>query len=232
MGIGVKRAARTQALHSRHRVKRADDVIVTLAKGLDHRRDTSLIAVERRLRRDLRNRRRIGRRLRLDVFHRGDDRLRTATKADPPSGHRICLGYAIEDDGAIVQVGTYIDDVDEIVIVELDVLVHVVGGDQHLRMPAQHRAQRPQFVGRIDRTGRVTRAVDEKQLGPRGDRRLELLRRDAKALLHAGLDHHRLSVANERDVRIRDPVRCRNDHLVANVNNRLAEIENALFATN
>jgi hypothetical protein len=78
--------------------------------------------------------------------------------------------------------------------------------------------------------GRVRRAVDDHQAGLRGDRRLELFGGDLEIGLHAAGDDHRSGTGEQHHVRVGDPVRSRHDHLVARVEQRLGEIEEALLA--
>ena len=54
--------------------------------------------------------------------------------------------------------------------------------------------------------------------------------RHLEALLDARLHDHRLAFRDQHDVRIRDPVRRGNDHLVAGIDHRQREIEETLLA--
>ncbi len=51
--------------------------------------------------------------MRLHVGHRAYDGFRPGGIADAPAGHRIGLGHAVQHQGAVVQIGAGVEDVDE-----------------------------------------------------------------------------------------------------------------------
>jgi hypothetical protein len=109
-------------------------------------------------------------------------------------------------------------------------LVDVIGGDDDLRMPHQHFAQRAQLFPGVGDAGRIGRAVDHHQTGARRDRGLERLGGNLEALIDGARNDDRGGVGEEHHVRIRNPVGTRNDDFVARVEQRLGEIIEALLA--
>ena len=109
----------------------------------------------------LRNRCGVGSALRLHVFHRADQRRRTTGVTNPPAGHRVGLGNPVQHNGAGHQIGRDIKNIHELGTAKQDMLIHIVGSDNDIRVLAQNVGQGRQFVGRVSGTGRVGRAVEE-----------------------------------------------------------------------
>ncbi len=118
----------------------------------------------------------------------------------------------------------------ELVLAELDVFVHVVGGDDDVRVLAQHLAQRLQVFQRVHRAGRIARAVDDDHPGLGRDRRFQLRRRQLESLRDVGLHDHRLALGDDHDIGIGHPVRCGDDHLIAGIDGGQHQVEEALLA--
>ena len=173
---------------------------------------------------------RIGGALRLNLGHRLDDLCRAARITDPPAGHGIGLGDAIEDQGTGGQVRAHIEDVDEGLRVPADVLVHIVGSNQGTREVTQDGAQGLQLVRAIGHAGRIGRAVDHHQLGLVVQRGLELGRADLEVLIGPGMDQYRRTAGQQDDIRVGNPVGRRDHHLVTRIDDRQGQIEEALLA--
>ena len=75
--------------------------------------------------------------------------------------------------------------------------------------------QRFKFFAGVDRSGRITRAVDDDHLGPRGHRILEFFGGHLVGVGGLGLDDDRIGPDQFDHVGIAQPVRRGNDHLVA-----------------
>ena len=87
------------------------------------------IAGQRRDRRRLADRTRVRGRLQLDHAHGPDQVLRAAGVADPPAGHRVALGVAVERQRPVLQRSTERRREAKAVVHEL--LVDLVGQDRH-----------------------------------------------------------------------------------------------------
>ena len=108
-------------------------------------------------------------------------------------------------------------------------LVHVVGRDDDVGMSCEHRAECHQLGARVGRTGRIAGAVEDQEPRARRDRGGELRRRDLETLLRARKYRNRRAVGEQHHVRVGHPVRRRDDHLVARVEQGAAEVEDRLL---
>jgi len=203
---------------------------VALLEGHQHLFDALLGPLQRCHRSRLGDGCGVGGALGLHLFHRLDDVGRTAGVADAPAGHGVGFGDAVHDDGAVVQVGAGVDDVDERLIYPADVLVHVVGGDDHPRMLPQHIAQGLQLFAAVGHAGWIGGAVDYHHLGLLVDGGAQLGGRDLELLLGLGLDEHRDAAGQQGHVRIGDPVGGGDDYFVPGVQQRLGHVVEALLA--
>ncbi len=101
---GVERALRLAARDVRDRAQQLHHREPALVECLAHRLDAILRPGQRLERRDLRDVRRVRRRLALDLVHRADqrrERSRDGGVADAPASHRVRLRHAIDEDRAI-----------------------------------------------------------------------------------------------------------------------------------
>ena len=228
---GVEGTVAGQALHPRQLVELADHEVVAFLEGPEHRCNTGLIPIQRRHGRRLGDRGGIGGALRLDLFHGLDQRFRAPGIADAPAGHGVGLGHAVQHDGAGIQFRAHIEDVAERGLGPEDVFIHVIGGDEYLGKFQQHLGQGGQFLVRVGHARGVGGAVDHEQFGAVGDGGLELSRGDLEVLLDAGIDDHRLAIGQAHHVRIGYPVGRGDDHLVAGIEQRHHQVEEALLAT-
>ena len=119
---------------------------------------------------------------------------------------------------------------DELEIVVDQVLVDVVAEQPDLLVAQQHVGQAAQLLGGVGRAGRVVRRVQDQPLGARRDRRFEVVRLQLEAgLLRAAHDHRR-AAGEQGHVGIGNPVRCRDDHLVARIEGRHQGVVDDLLA--
>ena len=109
-------------------------------------------------------------------------------------------------------------------------LIHVIGGDQDMRIFEQNFAQGFKLIEGIDSAGRVAGAVDDEHSCFGRDGFFELLRGYFETLFDPGVDNHRLAFGDQNNVRIRDPVGRGNDNLVAGIDDGQCEIEETLLA--
>ncbi len=109
-------------------------------------------------------------------------------------------------------------------------LVHIVGGDDDVRVLLQHLAQGGQFLFGVGHAGGVGGAVDHEQAGFRRDRLFQLLRGDLEAAVQVGFQDHRNAAGHFHHVRVADPVGRRDDRFVTVVEQRQGHVEEALLA--
>ena len=103
--------------------------------------------------------------------------------ADPPPGHGVRLGHAVDDDALVGEVRHEHRHRRELVGSVREVLVDLVGDHPHAALDGP-LPDRRHLLGRVHGAGRVVRADEQQHLGALGVRRLELLDGD----LEAGLD--------------------------------------------
>ena len=230
VGIDVERPLRRRAADPRNRVQQPHHQIAPpLERGVALGQEI-LRTVQRRHRRRLRDRTGVGRGLRLQLGHRLDEPQRPAGIADPPAGHRIGLGTAVHRHRPVVQVRAHLRDRREPESVIDDMLVHVVGQDHHMRVPAEHRAQRLQLGRAIGRARRVRRRIEDHPLRPVGDRGLDLRGRHLVMLVRARLHDHRRAARELHDIGVAHPIGCRDHHLVARIQRGDQRVEQRMLA--
>ena len=108
--------------------------------------------------------------------------------------------------------------------------VHVVRGDQDVRVLPEYFTERLEFGARVCHAGRVRGAVEHEQACLVRDGSSELFRRDLELLGSTGTDVDRDTAREYRHVRVGDPVGRGNDDLVTRVENGLCQIVEALLA--
>ena len=181
-----------------------------VAPLLEHRQvvpNERLIAVERLDPGPLADARRAARGLGLDLRHRRDQRVRPRPVADAPSRHAVGLREPVHGQGALVQIGRNLRHRRERPAAVDDVLVDVVGEHPHAGMPSQHLGKPLQIARRVDGPGRVAGVVQDQPLRSRGNRALELLRRQPESARGVGGDRHRGPAREQGHVRITHPER-------------------------
>jgi len=230
IGKSIERTAGLEAFQAGDAVEGFHHELMAFAEGLYHRRQAVLVAVQRGLGGDLGDRGRIGSALRLHILHCGDDGFRSGGVADAPAGHGIGFRDTVQHHGAAIQVGAGIQDIAEFLLAEQDVLVHVVAGNQDLRMFAQHLAQRFQVFQRVHCAGGIARAVEDDHARLGGDGFGQLFWCQLEALRDVGPNDDRLAFGDEDDVGIGHPVRRGDDDFVAGIDGCQNEVEEALLA--
>ena len=172
----------------------------------------------------------VGRALRLHLVHGLDQVDGSPGVADAPAGHAVGLGDAVERQRALHEPGLHLDRGDEGEAVVDDVLVNVVGQHPDVGVLHQHVRQGLHFGLGVGRPAGVRRRVQDQPFGLRRDRPFQVLLTQAEAALRRTRDRHGLAVGQQRDVRIRDPVRRRDDDLVAGIEGRHEGVEDDLLA--
>ena len=157
--------------------------------------------------------------MRLQVGGARDDVGRPDEPPDPPAGHRVRLGDAVDDDARVGQLrdddrhrGVHRVAVDE-------VLVDLVRDDPDavLDGPAPDGLD---LRGRRDGTGGIGRRAPDQRLGARRAGGLELLDRDPVALVLGRHDVDRHATGKLDRLGVGGPVRRREQDLVAGVEDR------------
>ena len=189
-----------------------------------------LRAVQRLDRGCLADRRGVGRGLGLDDNHRLDQFDRARAVAEPPAGHRIGLGDAVQRDRAVHQAGFDLHRGREFEIVINDVFVHVVGHHPDMGVAHQHVGQAFQLGTGIGRARRVAGRIQQHPLGLRRDRRLEVLGRDLETVGFDAGNENRRALGQQHHVGIGHPVRRGDDHLVARIERRHEGVIDNLLA--
>ena len=167
--------------------------------------------------------------MRLQVGRRLDDVGGADQPADPPAGHRVGLRDAVEHDAPVGELGDGDRHRDGLDAVVRQVLVDLVGDHPEavLDGPA---ADRLDLLARVDRAGGVGGRAEQQHLRALGARRLELVDGDEVVLGLVGehLDRH---AAGEPDrLGVGRPVRRRQQHLVARVEQGRERLVDRLLA--
>ena len=167
--------------------------------------------------------------MRLQVGGGLDHVGRADQPPDPPAGHRVGLGHAVDDHGLLGELRHRLQDRGEARVAVDQVLVDLVGEDPQavLQGPA---ADRLDLLGAVDRAGRVRRRDEQQHLGALGPGRLQLLHRGqvAGGLVGDHVDRH---AAGQLDrLGVGGPVRGRHDDLVAGVQQGREGVVDGLLA--
>ena len=217
------------AAHSRQGIKVFNQPVVPLTKGLAHGHHAACATAQGRLCGHLGNGGRVRCALRLDLGHGGDQFRRTGRVADTPACHGVGLGYTIQNDRTFQQVGADVDDIAKRLTAPADVLVHVVGGDQRVRVAAQNLAKCRKFCGCVDSARGIGGTVQDHEFGLVSHGRVQRFGRHLVTLFECGRYHHREAVGDQDDVEIGHPVGGRDDNFVFGIKQGLREVIEALF---
>jgi hypothetical protein len=154
---------------------------------------------------------------------------RPAAVADAPARHREALAAAIDGDAARIQPRHHLRQAAEGFVRPVDLLVDVVGADQHARVLQQHFAQRRQFRARVGRAGGIAGAVQQHESGLGIDGGFELPRRDLVAGSRVRIGRDGQAIGQQHHVRVRHPVGRGDDDLVARIDHGHAQVEQRLL---
>ncbi len=164
--VGVERALRHRAVDALDLVEHRDDRLAAAVERRLHPVDGREVALDRGEGRSLRDVGDVGGRVRLEVRRRGHQVLRADHPADPPAGHRVGLGDAVDDHAVVGEVRAEHGQRAGLHAVVHEVLVDLVGERPQVVVldPAADRAD---LVGGVDGAGRVRRRDEEQHLGAR-----------------------------------------------------------------
>ena len=146
----------------------------------------------------------------------------------PPARHGERLGQAVDRQRAITKTLVQRGEGDEPSVAVDEVLVDFVGKDQQVGLE-DHFGQGSQLIGRVGHARRIGRRVEHQQfrIARCG---AELIGRDLKAALGAGVEENRLAAGELDHLRIADPVGGRDQDLVAGIDEDLAGVVKGVLA--
>ena len=192
----------------------ADQVAPTL-EGHAHLLDTRLVAGEGFAGGFLRNAAGPRGVLTLQLAGGPGQPQRGGQEANAPAGHGVGFGDAIDDGHAVAQHGEGGDA--GVAADVVDVLVDLVGDDDHLRVTRQDVGQGLQLVVAVDAARGVRGRAEDERLGLGRDGGLELLGRDLEVLIDAGGQDHVRALGQLDHLHVAHPVGGGHDDFVARV---------------
>ena len=212
-----------------HLSEQLDHQVSPLLELRPHRLDRFLGTAQRRHGGVLGERARVrGARI-LHLVHPRDDLRGAAGPAQPEPGHRVCLGAAVDEHGAIFQLRRDLQDVGRLHPAVHQLVVDVVGEDDHLGKLLQHARDPPHHVGAPDAAGRVRGAGEHEDPRARREEALEVFGPRGPPVLLAQHELDRFRAGEPHHLRIADPVRVRDHRLVALVEERHAGVVERLL---
>ena len=218
--IDVERALGRRAGEARRSIEHGDDQVAPLPEHPHPTVEEVPRPVEGRGRGRLADRARVRGALGLDHVHGLDQPGGAASVADAPSRHGVGLRHAVDGQGPVVQRGFDPGDGREVELVVDDVFVHVVRHRPDVGMARQDLRQGRELGFRVGRARRIRGRVEQQPLGPRRDRRLQILGLHLETRFQARRHENRRPAPQQHHVRVGDPVGRRNDDLVAGVERR------------
>ncbi len=99
-------------------------------------------------------------------------------------------------------------------------LVHIIGQNPHMGVAHQHIRQRFQLGGRIGCARWIGRRIENEPFGFVGDRGFQISGLQLEPVFLAGVDTNRCAARQINNIGIADPIRRRNNDLVARVQRR------------
>ena len=164
----------------------------------------------------------------MEFFHGLQQPAWPGGKTNAPAGHGVSLGNTIHGQGSGGQTRFNLSQGEERLVIEYQMLVDVIGQDQHMRVGQQHFGQRLQFGPAVHRAGRVGRRVEDQPAGVRRDCRGE----QGRGQFELGItgENTGLAAAQLNHLRVTDPVGRRYDDLVTFVQSGRQGVVDHLFA--
>ncbi len=212
-----------------HGVQPVYDGAATLGELLAHPVGGLLIPDQGRHRGALRDGGRVRGHLALQAIHGLDDLRRARGIPHAPARHGVGLGERVGDDGPRVHLVSQRRDADVLVVVIDQRLVGLVREEAEVPLHGQG-GEALQLLPREGGTGGVGRGVEEQDLRPGRDQGLHQAAVDAEALLLPRMGEDRDRPAELHLLREAHPVRGRDDHLVARVQERLEDVVEGMLA--
>ena len=177
----------------------------------------------------LREARRVARAVRLNRVDGLGNRLRRGEKAEPPARHAPRLRKSVDDNRVLVMRRREARHALVLGAVVKQLLVNLVTHDEHAFLHADV-AERFDFRGRVNRARRITRRIENEQSRVRRDGGVQLLRRHFEFRLVTGLNDHRRCTRELHHLRVAQPIRRGDDHLIALFARREDDVVAGMFA--
>ncbi len=146
-----------------------------------------------------------------DGFGNGQGR---GSEADAPAGHRICFGEAVHDNGVRLMLRRACGDALEDGIAVQKFFINFIAHDEHAFFHT-HIAKRAHFIRRVHAAGGVARGIEDEEPRAVGDGGAELIGRYLEFRSVGGFDYHRCGTGERDHLGIAQPIRRRDNHLVA-----------------
>ena len=224
VGEEIERALRLEAGHALDRGQPHQAVVAAPLELGDHLLDLVLGAVVGLEGGLLGDRAGVRGRVALDLGHAVDDLGRPGGETDPPAGHRIGLGHAVDDDGLLLDVFAERGEARELEVVVDEAGVDLVGDDVDV-LALDDLGQRQQLFLRVGAAGRVGGVIEDDGLGRRRDRGLERLGGQQEPVLLPRPDDDGLALGQGDALGVGHPIGGRHDDLFALVDQGLNEVE-------
>ena len=213
----VERAPRLKAGQA-HLVQRLDDVAAAAVVLVAHHLDLVVALAQRRDGRVLARGRRGHDAALVDLRHDFDKRCRTGGVAEPPAGHGVGLGEAVDHNRALRHAGQRRNR--NVAVQAVGQLgVNFVGQHQHIRL-AQDGGDLLHLGGTHDCARGVVGIREDQQLRPGRDGRAQLVGGQAELILGAGGNMHGHAAGQLGDRLIADKARLRDDDLIPGLDHR------------
>ena len=165
----------------------------------------------------------------MHLGHRLDQGFRPAGETDPPAGHGVGLGDPVDGDNPLRQIRRGVQKGGKFKAVINQVFVNIIAHDVNAGVFSQHIAERRQLAFGIGGPGRVGGRVHDQPLGFGRDRRVQIGRLQLEGIFNCGLDYRRNAAGQQHHIRIRHPVRGRDQHLVTRIEGRHQRVIDGLL---
>ena len=150
-------------------------------------------------------------------------------ETDTPTGHGISLGHTVDNGYPITHI---LELGDTLVTADIiDMLIDFIGQNDDLGIFGQNVGQRLQFLARIYATGRIRRRAENNGLCFGRNGGFELGRRYLEIGVDARRHHDALALGQFHHLDIAHPAGCRNDDLIAGVDDTEYGVAYRLFGT-
>ena len=205
-----------------------EHIVAALAEGCLHRVNIALVHLQGSKGGILCHVARMVRGLSLDFSDNLCNFGRGGIVTDSPAGHAVRLRESVDDDGAFRHAGEGCGGAELRVVGE--VFVHFIRNAVDVAFD-DHFGESFKFSLAVDGTCRVTGVVQEDGLGLIGNGSFQGFGLDFESVFNLGVHNHRLSAEPLHQFRVSHPVRSRNNHFVAFVDEGCERIEYGVLGT-
>lgn len=174
-----------------------------------------------------------GRRLRAVLCLYGGDTTdkfgRPEPPADPPAGHRVRLGDAVDEQDPLAQIRRDLCDADVLALAVADVGVDLVRKDHRRGVPSQDLGETGQGVMAVGGARGISGSVEHDPACACGQGRFQGVGSESEPRVGRAGNDHGHGAAQAHQVRVTCPVGRRNDHLVARAQGGEERVEDDLL---